>query len=147
MKTKYDIINFLGKKYNYSTYLEISSVATGYDYDKIDNEIFKIKDILLYYPIDDFTYDWKNINVRNDINFGPDEFEKGLNKLEGKKYDIIFVDPWHTFEQSKRDISVAINLVSDNGIIVIHDCSPEHFSLTGQYSMGGWCGQTYEAFI
>lgn len=47
----------------------------------------------------------------------------------------------------KRDISVAINLVSDNGIIVIHDCSPEHFSLTGQYSMGGWCGQTYEAFI
>lgn len=106
MKTKYDIINFLGKKYNYSTYLEISSVATGYDYDKIDNEIFKIKDILLYYPIDDFTYDWKNINVRNDINFGPDEFEKGLNKLEGKKYDIIFVDPWHTFEQSKEILAL-----------------------------------------
>ncbi len=145
IRFKYDIVNYLGKKYNYSNFLEISSTITGHAYDKIDKNIFTAKEILFYLP--DSTYDYGQTSIRSDLKINPINYEEGLNKLKDRKFDIVFVDPCHTFEQSQKDIQNALNLVSDNGIVVVHDCCPKDFYSIGPYKPGEWSGQTYEAFI
>ena len=47
---KYEIINLLGKKFNFKSYLEISSLSTGYAYDKVDSSIFATKSGIYYIP-------------------------------------------------------------------------------------------------
>ena len=50
-----------------------------------------------------------------------DEFFKN-NHL---KFDIIFIDGLHTYDQVKRDFINSYNSLSDEGIIYIHDMLPE----------------------
>ena len=141
---KTDIINYLGKKFNYSSFLEISSTTTGYAFDKIDNDIFTTKEILLYIPP---KTNLCRLSKRHDVAKIPINYDNGIKNLANRKFDIVFVDPWHSFEQSKIDIDNAMKFVNDNGIIVVHDCNPLEFIHTGSYKNSIWCGQTYEAFI
>lgn len=144
---KQDIINLLGKKFNFNSYLEISSIGTGYAYNKIDDKIFTTKSAIYYIPDTD-KIDTKK-RYRKDIDIVPNKYEYHYNKVrnEKTKYDIVFVDPWHTYEQSFMDLETALKLVSDTGIIVVHDCCPYTEELIGPYKKGAWCGQTYEAFV
>jgi hypothetical protein len=41
-----------------------------------------------------------------------------------KTFDLIFVDPWHTYESSLRDIQLALTLLTEEGTLVVHDCYP-----------------------
>jgi hypothetical protein len=134
---KEDIINYLINSFYYKSYLEISTVTSGFVYDKIIN----IEKHLFLYQ----TEYHENINIREDITENI-TIIKNLTLLE--KYDIIFVDPYHTFEQSYDDICLAFKLLNDNGIIVIHDCYPKYKELAKkQYKYGPWCGETYKALI
>ncbi len=47
-----------------------------------------------------------------------------LDKPSDYKWDIIFIDGLHTADQVERDILNAINHLSHNGTIVLHDCNP-----------------------
>jgi hypothetical protein len=142
INNKEDIINYLGHKYNLKKYFEISSVINGFIYDKIDNSFFT-KELFLYNP--------PNINltnIRNDTDILPIDYDIGIEKYKNNKYDIIFIDSFHTFEQSIQDMEFAYSLLNDNGFIIIHDCAPSSINLIGDYkSTGAWCGQTYSAFI
>lgn len=140
INNKEDIINYLGHKYNLKNYFEISSVINGFIYDKIDNSFFT-KELFLYNsPL--------NLpNLRKDTNILPIDYNIGLEKYKNNKYDIIFIDSFHTFEQSLQDIEFAYSLLNDNGFIIIHDCSPPSSNLIGYYKPDAWCGQTYSAFI
>jgi hypothetical protein len=158
---KYDIINLLGKKFNFKSYLEISTLTTGYVYDKIDSNIFTEKCGIYYIP--DTEEDTDTLRHRTDIDLEPNKYEYHHNKSGNKKikYDIIFIDPWPTYTQTYRDLENALKLVSPNGIIVVHDCCPHDKSLIGSFKRESWCqsiydcnlafieccGQTYEAFI
>lgn len=147
MLKKYDIVNHLIKKYNFNNYLEISTPTTGACYDKIiQNNGCEITKELLFYYIDS---NLNNSSLRDDLqNFNCINFDIGVSQLKQKKYDLIFVDPFHTFEQSKIDIETAYNLLSDDGIIVVHDCYPKSIDLVSDYyHKGSWCGVTYKAFI
>lgn len=42
-----------------------------------------------------------------------------------KTYDIIFIDGLHEQYQVMKDIIHALDIISENGIILIHDCLPE----------------------
>ena len=46
-------------------------------------------------------------------------FEK--NKL---KFDCIFIDGLHVYDQVKKDILNSIEFLNKNGIIILHDCLP-----------------------
>ncbi len=142
---KQNIINNLGKKFGFTSYLEISSIITGHVYNKIDDNIFTTKSAIYYIPEG---VDPKICN-RKDISVQQNKYEYHHNRIsdENIKYDIVFVDPWHTYEQSLLDMETALKFVSPNGIIVIHDCCPYDKSLIGPYKKGAWCGQTYESFI
>jgi len=69
-------------------------------------------------------------------------------------FDVAFVDGLHTHEQSYRDILNALDVLSDGGVVVVHDCSPrsaaaaaptlEEAARTEGHS-GEWNGEVYKA--
>ena len=44
------------------------------------------------------------------------------------KFDCIFIDGLHIYEQVKKDILNSIDCLSENGIIILHDCLPQTIS-------------------
>jgi hypothetical protein len=47
-------------------------------------------------------------------------------KGRGKRFDVIFIDGLHTHEQSLKDVLNSLNCLNENGVIIMHDCSPPH---------------------
>ena len=42
------------------------------------------------------------------------------------KFDLIFIDGLHHYNQVKKDINNSINFLSENGVILLHDCLPNN---------------------
>ena len=70
------------------------------------------------------------------------------------KFDVIFIDGLHLAEQVDRDIINALDIIKEDGFVVLHDCNPPtewharetfnyHFSPAGGY----WNGTTWKAFM
>ncbi len=69
------------------------------------------------------------------------------NRIEA---DIVFVDPWHTYEDSITTLLMALDAVAfGGGYVVVHDCNPARLSQIGPVppDMEDWCGETWRAFI
>lgn len=143
--SKVDIINSLGRMRSGLRYLELCTAKTGFFYAHVDRSIFSICHRLMYHCPDDFT-DGMDIEFRSasfDISQCVEQIQK--NKL---RYDIIFVDPWHEYATSYRDLQIAVNLLAKNGIIVVHDCFPSSQQIAHPRPQEGeWCGVTYKAYI
>ena len=66
------------------------------------------------------------------------------------KFDIIFIDGLHTYDQVYRDIRNSIGVLTQDGTIVIHDCSPPNGHVAGDVrpaASGTWCGTVWKAII
>ena len=75
------------------------------------------------------------------------ELETHLRSLN-KTYDLIIMDPDHEYTYSSSDFALASSLLSENGIIVCHDCSPtDNKNASPKYIKGSWSGVTYVCFI
>jgi hypothetical protein len=48
-------------------------------------------------------------------------------KNNSDKFDIIFIDGLHEYDQVKRDINNSIKFLNNGGVIYLHDCMPESF--------------------
>jgi hypothetical protein len=148
--TKYDLINWFAKEYNFSSYLEISTPTTGHYFDKVDPTYIKTKECINYFVKEiDSLYKTSGNTEMLDHNFSILPFENHLNRIKSKnqKFDVIFIDSFHTVDYTIRDLETALTLVSDRGIIIMHDCFPDKESLIGPWHLGNWCGQTYEGYI
>ncbi len=101
-----DLINYAIKKNNYKTYLEIGCHL---------NEIF-----------DEIKIEKVGIDPVSGGNFRgtSDQFFKKNNK----KFDCIFIDGLHTYQQVRKDIFNSLNSLNENGLIVLHDCLPSSIS-------------------
>ena len=124
---RWDLIEYLNNKYNYSSYLVI-----GCD----DNQLFskiKIKD---KYGVDP-------INGGN-IRKTSDEFFNN-NK---ETFDLVFIDGLHEYGQVKKDILNSLKFLKKNGIILVHDCLPDSMSKQAvpRYRMG-WNGDVWKAIV
>ena len=69
--------------------------------------------------------------------------------LENKeKFDLIFIDGLHHYEQVKKDIANSLDFLNDGGIILMHDCMPRDYYYQAvprcQYE---WNGDTWKAFL
>lgn len=65
-----------------------------------------------------------------------------------KKYDIIFIDGLHIYEQVIRDIHNSLNYLRENGTIVMHDCNPKtrkHQAVPRESK--AWNGTVWKAFV
>lgn len=79
------------------------------------------------------------------------------NATGTKPFDVIFIDGLHTYAQSLKDVINSLNILADNGVIIMHDCSPPHEdaafpaqSLDHADSLnlpgwtGEWCGDVWK---
>ena len=102
-----EIINTIIKKNGYKKYLEIgvnTPLQPGYSHTSIEVETKHGVD-----PNVDTTY-----KMTSDDFFGQNT----------TKYDIVFVDGLHIFEQAYQDIVNSLEWLNDGGTIVVHDCNP-----------------------
>ncbi len=142
---KTDIVKYLSDRNGYRSYLEICTASTGREFAKIDPSRFDICHRLMYRCPDDFTD-----GLAIDFRIATLDSTPCVEELhrQGRRYDIILVDPWHEYDSSYRDLKNAISLVSDNGSIVVHDCLPPTDDIISPtFTPGSWCGVTFMAYI
>ena len=164
-----DFINFLIKKFNYKSYLEIGFFE-GHTYFKVDCRVKcsvdpniglktyylgvisdqtlahqhktppdagyvkytmrppDIHDLAIYH--DAIFFNLQNNNIMGHFQKTSDDFfdeairgnEYGSDDI--MKYDVIYVDGDHTYDVSYRDLINSLDLLSDNGVILVDDISP-----------------------
>jgi len=71
-----------------------------------------------------------------------DEFFNAIKDTD-KLYDIVFIDGWHEHAQVLRDISGALNHLTDNGTIILHDMIPLTRDLEKDPHRTGCCWRAF----
>jgi hypothetical protein len=121
------LINYLIKKYNYQSYLEI-----GCD----TNETFNSIHI-------------KRVGVDPErggtIRKTSDQYFETCNE----NFDIIFVDGLHLYEQAKKDVLNSLQHLNQGGIIIMHDCNPPEEKCQVRKFINGtaWNGDVWKALV
>jgi hypothetical protein len=127
-----EIINNLIDKHSYENYLEIgvnTPAQPGYNWVGIKSKIKHGVD-----PNVDTTYTMIS-----------DDF---FNHHITQKYDIVFVDGLHIFEQAYRDIINSLKWLSYNGTIVVHDCNPvTEITQRRERASDAWHGDVWKAIV
>ena len=69
-------------------------------------------------------------------------------KKNKKKFDIIFIDGLHHYQQVKKDIKNSLKFLNINGLILLHDCLPESLAIQAvpRYR-GRWNGDVWKAIV
>ena len=124
---RWDMIEYLIKKNNYTNYLEI-----GCD----QNQLFS--KVLIENKIGVDPVSGGNIRKTSD-----DFFKENVDK-----FDIVFIDGLHTYQQVKKDILNSVNFLNENGIILVHDCMPDSLGKQAvpRYKMQ-WNGDVWKAIV
>ena len=128
MKTRTDLLNLIIEKMSYTSYLEIG-INEGENYSKIKADV----------------------KVGVDPNCGLDgirrEFSDDFFKDNTSKFDLIFIDGDHNYEQVKKDVENALQHIKPNGMVVMHDTCPPTLGHAGRHREGEWCGDAYKVAI
>ena len=124
---RWDLIEYLIKKNNYTNYLEI-----GCDQNQLFSKVI-IENKIGVDPV-------SGGNIRKTS----DDFFRENND----KFDIVFIDGLHTYEQVKKDILNSIDFLNQNGIILVHDCMPDSLGKQAvpRYKMQ-WNGDVWKAIV
>ncbi len=104
---RWDLVNLVIEKKNYKSYLEI-----GCDKDLLFSKIKNIDKKIGVDPVSG-----GNFRGTSDKFF----FQ---NK---ERFDCIFIDGLHTYNQVKLDILNSVDVLNDDGTIFVHDCLPVNF--------------------
>ena len=125
--SRLDMINYFIKKNDYKSYLEI-----GCDKNQIFSQITLNKKI----GVD--PYSGGNVRKTSDDFF----------KENAEKFDLIFIDGLHVYDQVKRDIVNSINFLNKEGVILVHDCLPDTIGKQAvpRYKMQ-WNGDVWKAIV
>ena len=131
-----EVINKIINRFNFSKYLEIGVYHPKLNFDLI-NTNFK---------------DGVDPEPRRPVSYEMTSDEFFEKHSTNKKYDIIFIDGLHTYEQTYKDVINSINLLNEGGVIVMHDCNPPTEYHTRSYDEylktgGEWNGTVYKSFI
>lgn len=132
MKTRTDLLNALIKRYDLKSYCELGTQVRSINFDKIECG-------------DKFCVDI-DPNAKADFTGSTDDFFKQLNR----SFDLYFVDASHYAEDVKRDFENALQHLTPNGIICLHDCNPEkeeHTIVPRPMDRGHWNGSCYRFAI
>jgi hypothetical protein len=161
---RFDVINFLIKVNGYQNYLEIGldrgvcfcsircKHKTGVDPDFKIPFLRNIKS-KIFYPYNIFS---KVFKLESDHFFS----DYGFKLYDKKSLDIALVDGLHTFDQSLKDIVNCLKVLSNDGIVVVHDCIPPHQEAAIQAKnideaktkaseewTGEWCGDVWKSMV
>ena len=124
---RYDIINKIIIKRNYTSYLEIGCFK-----DETFNQI-NIKKKIGVDPVSG-----GNLRMTSDQFFNDNK----------DKFDLIFIDGLHVYEQVIKDIFNSIKVLKENGIILVHDCLPRKLWYQTPTRMSDtWNGDVWKAIV
>lgn len=124
------ILNTLVEKHKYQSYLEIGQ-----------GQRFA-------------NFDW--INCRIKIGVDPDKtwcaaYQTTSDEFFAKNkesFDLIFIDGLHEADQVEKDILNALNVLNDNGTIVVHDCNPKTKEMQiVPRQVKYWSGDVWKAWV
>jgi hypothetical protein len=142
---KYEIAVMLARRFGYTSYLEICTRYTGHTFSKVDKHQFRRRARLMYRCPAGFS-DGEPIDFSTEAESGVELFD-GLLKSE-ERFDLVFVDPWHTYESSLRDILFGLQMIKGDGVVLIHDCNPPNATCAQlEVSPEEWCGLTFAAYL
>lgn len=124
---RWDLIQHIIDKYSFKNYLEIGC-------DK--NQSFS------------------RINVKNKVGVDPvsggtiRDTSDNFFRINKDKYDIIFIDGLHHYDQVSRDIKNSLEILNQNGFILIHDCLPRSIAHQAipRYR-GSWNGDVWKSIV
>jgi len=124
---RWDLLDYLIKKNNYSNYLEI-----GCDKDQL----------------------FSKVNIKNKIGVDPSNggnVRKTSNDFFSDNrefFDIVFIDGLHKYEQVKQDIINSLKFLNENGVVLVHDCMPDSLGKQAvpRYKMQ-WNGDVWKAIV
>ncbi len=124
---RWDLIQFLIDKHKFQNYLEI-----GCDKDQSFSRI-KINNKVGVDPISGGTIRTSSNNF----------FIKNKDT-----FDIIFIDGLHHYHQVLKDINNSLNILNNNGFILVHDCLPRTLAQQAvpRYR-GSWQGDVWKAIV
>jgi len=112
---------------NYKKYLEI-----GCDKDQI------FSNILIDFKIGVDPVQGGNVRKTSD-----DFFKNNLDK-----FDIIFIDGLHEYDQVNKDINNSLKALNNGGIILLHDCMPKsYFHQAVPRSRMSWNGDVWKNIV
>ena len=124
---RYDIINKIIIKKNYTSYLEIGCFK-----DETFNQI-NIKKKIGVDPVSG-----GNLRMTSDHFFNENK----------EKFDLIFIDGLHVYEQVIKDIFNSVKALRENGIILVHDCLPRKLWYQTPTRMSDtWNGDVWKAIV
>jgi len=144
---KMDIVKLLRRKYALGEVLEISTPTTGLSFAELMSGVPGAH--RLVYNCPDGVDDGQPYTYRTDARISGILTNAILAANRNAPcYDLVFVDPFHTYDCTATDLSGAYALLRPGGIMVVHDCNPECATLTApEFVPGDWLGVTYMAFI
>ena len=97
---------------------------------------------------------FSKINVQNKV--GVDPLRGGTLRMTSdvffknntKKFDLIFLDGLHTYEQTIKDIDNSLKILNERGVILIHDCLPKKiWNQIVPRMYGHWNGDVWKAIV
>lgn len=144
--TKMMIVNLLGRRFACKSYVELATPSTGRMFSQVDRDGFDQVARMMYLTPIIFFDDGMQIDFRS-----PDEDISGILaefRASGRRVDISLVDGWHTYKTARRDLAEMFDLLSDGGVLVVHDCLPAaREGASPRFRPGNWWGQSYKAFL
>lgn len=142
---KYEIARMLARRYGYESYLEVCTPSTGGTFSLVDKKQFSRRMRLMYRRPLSFS-DGERVDFSTQAESGEELFSELMKS--GERFDLVFVDPWHTYISSLRDITFGLQLIKDDGVLLIHDCNPPNATCAEpEYRAGEWCGVTFAAYL
>jgi hypothetical protein len=142
---KTDLVHLISNRLSLTNYLELCTSTTGLRYAEIMRWHFSSSRRLMYNCRDGFD-DGYPIDYRIDnFDIGP-----AFNQLkaEASKIDICLVDAFHTYDCAIRDLKCGFELLSDGGVLIVHDCLPPSESVASPtWIPGDWAGVSYRAYL
>jgi len=119
------VVNLLLNKFQNPSYLEIGCAS-----DSLFNSV----------PVE------RKVGVDPSSGGNVRETSDDFFKTNNKKFDVVFIDGLHTYEQVRRDIINSINALNEGGWIAVHDVLPRswiehHVPIISQ---GAWTGDVWK---
>ena len=123
-------VQYIGAQIKPNIYIELG-VDEGNTFELIAPYVSRA--IAVDIKIPECLEDYENYEMSTDEFFG-DEWFKG-------EADLIFIDADHTYEGAKKDLKNALNILSEDGVIIMHDTDPvSNFMADNEKS----CGDVYK---
>jgi hypothetical protein len=153
------LIQSLITKNHYTNYLEIGvSIGTVFFRIKCNNKIA----VDPVFGFNKFKILTRSIRLNNLSNLTSRYFEKtsddffrdDASKTIKGKLDISLVDGMHEYAYALKDIQNTLNYLSDDGVIIIHDCNPASAANACSYAdwekrgfTGEWNGDVWKSIV